>query len=263
MKIVDLGDEHKQSFFWCLEDWSDEIKEAGDHKARWYQKMKDRGLRVKLALDDKGAPGGMIQYIPIEHSGAVGKDLYFIQCIWVHGYEKGRGNYQNKGMGTALLKAAEEDARNLGAKGMVARGIWLLPFWMRAGWFKKHGYRKVDRDGLMLLLWKKFAEDAVPPSFMKQKKGPEKKPGVVTVTALVNGWCPAMGMTIERAKRAAAEFGDKVNVVEHDTTDGGVMAEWGMTDALFVDDKQMPTGPPPSYEKIRKLIEKRVNKLAR
>jgi GNAT superfamily N-acetyltransferase len=263
MKIVDIGDEHKQSFFLCLEDWSDEIKEAGNRKELWYQKMKEKGLRVKLALDDKGVPGGMIQYIPIEHSEAEGRDLYFIQCIWVHGYEKGRGNYQKKGMGTALIEAAEEDAKSLGAKGMVARGIWLLPFWMRAGWFKKHGYRKVARDGLMLLMWKKFAEDAVPPSFIKRKKTPEKKQGVVTVTAFVNGWCPGMNMSCERAKRAAAEFGGKVKFVEYDTTDRSIVAEWGMTDALFVDDKLVPTGPPPTYEKIRKLIEKRVNKLAR
>jgi hypothetical protein len=49
MKIVDLTPEHEHLYFCCLEDWSDEIKEAGDHKACWYCKMKDNGLRVKLA----------------------------------------------------------------------------------------------------------------------------------------------------------------------------------------------------------------------
>lgn len=39
------------------------MKEAGDHKALWYEKMKDKGLRVKLAADgDKVC--GMIQYVP-------------------------------------------------------------------------------------------------------------------------------------------------------------------------------------------------------
>ena len=73
MKIIDLTDEYQQLYFVCLEDWSEEIKEAGNHKEVWYRKMKDKGLRVKLGLDDGGEVGGMIQYIPIEHSFAEGK----------------------------------------------------------------------------------------------------------------------------------------------------------------------------------------------
>jgi len=80
----------------------------------------------------------MIQYAPIEHTFVEGQDLYLIYCIWVHGYKKGRGNFQKRGMGKALLKAAESDAKEKGAKGMVAWGI-SLPFWMRASWFKKIG----------------------------------------------------------------------------------------------------------------------------
>ncbi len=37
--------------------------------------------------------------------------------------------------------------------------------------------------------------------------------------------------------------------------------EWGIADALFIDNKQVRTGPPPSYEKIKKKISKRVGKL--
>jgi len=37
--------------------------------------------------------------------------------------------------------------------------------------------------------------------------------------------------------------------------------EWGISDALYIDDKQVRTGPPPSYEKIYKLISKKVRKL--
>ncbi|MCK4907296.1 MAG: GNAT family N-acetyltransferase, partial [Spirochaetes bacterium] len=139
MKIIDLSDKYEELYYVCLEDWSDEMKDAGNHKKNWYSKMKEKGLRVKLALDDKGIVGGMIQYLPIEHSFVQGENLYFINCIWVHGYKHGRGNFRKKGMGRALLKAAEEDARHLGAKGIAAWGI-SLPFWMKASWFKKKGY---------------------------------------------------------------------------------------------------------------------------
>ena len=262
MKIIDLLDEHKQLYFVCLEDWSEEMKEAGDHKAVWYSKMKDKGLRVKLALGDSGEVGGMIQYIPVEHSFAEGHDLYFINCIWVHGYKQGRGNFRKKGMGKALLQAAEDDVRALGAKGLVAWGI-PLPFWMKASWFKKQGYSKVDKTGFLgpVLLWKPFTDDAIPPKWIRQKKRPEATPSKVTVTAFLNGWCPAQNLVFERAKKAASEFGDKVVLREINTFDKETFLEWVIADGLYINNKQVRTGPPPSYEKIRKEIARRVKKL--
>ncbi len=35
MKVIDLTEEHKELYFVCLEDWSDEMKEAGNHKECW------------------------------------------------------------------------------------------------------------------------------------------------------------------------------------------------------------------------------------
>ena len=72
------------------------MKEAGNHKEIWYNQVKDKGLGAKLAIDDRGEVGGMIQYMPIEQTHVHGKDLHFVYCIWVHGYKKGRGNFQKK-----------------------------------------------------------------------------------------------------------------------------------------------------------------------
>lgn len=260
MKIIDLREEHTSSYFKCLEDWSDEMDDAGDRKAMWFEKMSGRGLRVKLAVDDGGNVGGMIQYLPVEHSFIDGRDCYFINCIWVHGYTQGRGNFQGNGMGGALLEAAEADARTMGACGIAAWGL-SLPFWMKASWFKKHGYKKADREGMRMLVWKPFVTHAVPPRWIRQKKEPLPRPGKVVVTALVNGWCPAMNMTFERAKRAAREYGDCVEFIEIDTTDRSVFLEWGIADGIFIDGKQLRFGPPLSYEKIKKLIGKRVDRL--
>ncbi|MFC1932914.1 GNAT family N-acetyltransferase [Chloroflexota bacterium] len=262
MQIIDLADEYKQLYFVCLEDWSEEMKEAGDHKEIWCNKMKDKGLRVKLGLDDSGEVGGMIQYTPIEHSSAEGNDLYFINCIWVHGHKEGRGNFQKKGMGKALLQAAEDDVKAMGAKGIAAWGI-PLPFWMKASWFKKQGYTTVDKVGFLgqVLLWKPFTNDAIPPKWIKQKKKPEMTPGKVTVTVFLNGWCPAQNLVFERAKIAAAKFGSDVIFQQIDTFNRDNLREWGISDALFIDGKQVRTGPPPTYEKIRDIIAKRVRKL--
>lgn len=259
MEIIDIADDTRDLYCLCLEDWSEEMKEGGCNKKLWYEKMKGKGLRVKLAKDDNGNIGGMIHYIPIEHSHITG-DGYFIYCVWVHGYKEGRGNFQGKGMGQALLKAAEEDAKRLGAKGIAAWGV-SLPFWMKASWFKKQGYKVADKEGMGVLLWKPFADNAASPKWMKQLKTPQTIPGKVAVASFVNGWCQAQNIVHERAKKVAGELGDRVIFQKYDTSDRNVLLEWGIVDALFIDGKLVSGGPPPSYEKIKKLIEKKERKL--
>lgn len=260
MKIVALNDDLLEPFSVCLEDWSDEAWAAGPRRREWIEKSRKMGMRARLALDDADTPGGQIQYMPIEHSFVDGQGLYMIHCIWIHGYRKGRGNYQKRGMGCALLRAAEEDARALDARGMAAWGMW-LPMWMKASWFKRYGYRKADTDGLAQLVYKPFTEDAVAPRWFRQRKPIPRVEGRVTVTAFNSGWCMAQNLVYERAKRASRELGPGVVFQEFDTSERDVLEEWGISDKVFVDGKSVQKGPPPSYEKIHRIIEKRLRKL--
>ncbi len=259
MKVIDLPTGQVDVYCQCLEEWSPEIREAGGRKLQWYEHMKDHGLRVKVSLDESGTIGGMIQYAPIEHSFASGEGLFFVYCIWVHGYAKGRGNFQKKGMGTALLEAAEEDARALGAGGVVTWGM-SLPVFMRASWFRKHGYRVADRMGMQQLLWKPFSPEAKAPKWIRPRRKPHPEAGKVVVTSFRNGWCPGMNATCERARRAAASFGDNVDFRVVDTSDRTTLLSWGISDALFVNEKQVRTGPPPSYARIMRQIGRQVAK---
>ncbi|MGC4122936.1 MAG: hypothetical protein QM765_51880 [Myxococcales bacterium] len=261
MKVIDLDDARRPLFAECLEDWSSDVKEAGDRRARWVARFWERGLRAQLALDDDGRVGGMIQHLPIEQSHVGGQGLRFVPCIWVHGHAQGRGNFQGHGMGSALLEAAEADARSRGASGMAAWGLW-LPFWMKASWFKRHGYRKADRAGLAVLLWKPFSSEAQPPRWLRKSKPlPAGPPGKVSVVAFSSGWCTAMNLATERLKRAAADLGARVHYQEIDTSEHAAAADWGISDGLFVDGRGVRTGPPPTYEKLRTLLEKRARRL--
>jgi GNAT superfamily N-acetyltransferase len=256
MRIIDLQPEHHHLYHVCLEDWSDEMKEAGDHKDRWHELMTSRGLRVKIAVDKSGEPGGMIQYIPIEETSAEGKGLYMVLCIWVHGYKQGRGDYRRHGMGRALLEAAEADARSLGAAGMAAWGL-AIPVWMKASWFRRYGYKKADRDGMRMLVWKPFTPDATQPRWVRERKRPERDPSGISVIGFVSGWCPAMNITYERAKRATEELGVSAHFRTIDTNDRATFREWGIADQVFLNGKPLQSGPPPSYEKIKRKIARR------
>ncbi len=257
--VVDLPDRHLGSYLVCLEDWSSEMQEAGDHKARWYEQAREQGLRVKLALDDRDQPLGMIQYVPIELSPAQGEDLYMILCIWVHGYDEGVGDAQGRGIGTALLAAAEEDARAMGAKGMAAWGLH-LPVWMRASWFKKHGYRTGDRIGVRELVWKPFTADAEAPRWIEPQPVAAGEPGQVEVTAFISGWCPAANLVYERARRASEELGTEVHFTTIDTSDRDTMIRCGRSDEVLVNGRPLQRGAPPSYKAVRRKLAKQLRR---
>jgi hypothetical protein len=69
-----------------------------------------------------------------------------------------------------------------------------------------------------------------------------------------------MNLVYERVLRASKEFEKKVNIEQYDTVDREVLDEWGITDGLFIDGREIRMGPPPPYDKIRKKIEKRARR---
>lgn len=256
MQIVDLRPELQEAWLDCLEPWNPDAHEGREGRRAWYEAMKDRGLFVKIALVGD-APVGFIQCVPIEESPMIGSGLYAILCIWVHGHRQGVGNHQGHGIGSALLAAAEAEAWRRGARGMAAWGL-AIPVWMRASWFRRHGYRRVDRQGMSVLMLKRFSADARAPAWPPHGPPPPSVEGRTTVTCFVNGWCSAGNASCERARRAAEGFGDAVVFRSIATRDPAVARHWGHSDALFIDQDEVRTGPPPSERRLRRLIRDKV-----
>ena len=205
----------------------------------------------------------MIHYLPIEQAPAIGQGLFYIYCIWVHGYKEGVGNHQKQGIGKQLLAAAEADARQLGASGMAAWGV-MIPVFMRSQWFKKQGYRRADRDGLLELVWKPFTAAAVAPRLLRSQRQPEPIKGQVSVTCLRNGWCPAQNLACERIKRAVADFPpEQISYCEIDTENRAALLDWGRADAIYIDNQLVPTGPPPTYASLKQRLAKKIKRLRR
>ncbi|MFH1937301.1 MAG: hypothetical protein ABIK52_07040 [Bacteroidota bacterium] len=82
----------------------------------------------------------------------------------------------------------------------------------------------------------------------------------MAVTSFINGWCPAMNIVHERAKRATEELGETVVYRVIPTEEKKAIREWGLSDALYIDGKSLRMGPPPSYNKIRQKIVKKIHK---
>lgn len=257
VRIVCIDKTTEGAWLVCLKEWAHEpgrtdprADRATAHRAAWYRRLKDHGLRVKLALADDGVVGGMIQYLPIEHSGATGRDLYFVQCTWVHGYAEGPGNLQGRGMGKALLAAAERDVMERGAKGLAAWGN-TFPGWMPVAWLLRQGYVEADRAGARVLVWKAFVPDALEPKWRVPRKTPPRVPGEVRVTAFLNPWCSDSCDFHERVAEVVPEVGDDVRFERVDTSSPEVLNEWGIENAVFVNDRQITRG----VEELREVIQ--------
>lgn len=253
MHVTDLTPRHHEVYFHCLEPWAEENRDGVARKRSWYATMSKRGLIVKLAIDDDGEVAGMIQSLPVEHSHVLGEKLHLILCIWVHGHKHGIGDRRGRGMGVALLEAVEAEARAAGALGMAAWGL-SLPLWMRASWFRKHGYALVDRQGVATLLWKPFDATADPPAWVREPRKPNLAADGVAVTCFESGWCTLQNATCARARRVAAELGDDVVFTSIDTSDPETALLWRQSDDIYVDHEVITTGPPPSEAKIRRVI---------
>lgn len=260
MKIINLSPEYKQRYLMCLNEETEEMRVAAAAKGRWYDDMSQKGLGVKLALDDEGEVGGIVQYFPIEYSWVIGRDLFFITCIWVKPSKSGGGTFQKQGMGKALLKAAEEDVKSRGGKGLVAWGT-ALPVWMKASWYKKQGYVVAGRKGLLgdVLVWKAFTQEAEPPRWDKTAITPEQVRDEVKISCSGNGWCTAMNLSCHRAKKVASEYGDKVIFEETSNFSEEKEFKKGVENSLFINGKRISTGPPPSKEKLRKIISRKIS----
>jgi len=258
--LDDSSQNELHSFCACLCPGEAELASVSPVKLAWYEKQRSHGFRVLLAFSGQ-TPLGMIQYGPVESSWLEGKGCMVVYCIWIPPKKRLGGiQARSRGIGTALLAAAEEDARRSGSGGMAAWGL-ALPLWMRAGWFRKHGYRVVERQGMMRLLYKTFESGSIPPRWRSPAGQPAKHgSGPVRLTVLSNGWCPAMNMVMQRARDVASEFGNAVSVDEISTADPAVMIRLGESDMLYIDDRPVSPAPPVSPARLRRLLARAIKR---
>lgn len=261
--ITDLSEAHRGAFCACLVPGEQAMLEAGDLKEKWLARRGKGDFGAKLAVSPEGVPVGMIQYIAAEGSQIEGPGLWFVFCVWVPPAKRNPGGARRRqGIGAALLRAAEEDVRARGAEGLAAWGT-TIPVFMRSSFFKRRGYLKADRLGIQELVWKPFVEEAQAPRWRRDGRdkalptsaalatghGISPRPGAepVAVQASVSGICPAMNAVHLRFRRAAAELGAAVSLETRENA---------AADAILIDGKEFPLGPPPSYERILKTLKK-------
>lgn len=245
-KMCKDGSAACNAYLKCLKVWTDTNTAR---KEKWMDHM-GNDLNVIMKTEDNDHVG-MIQYVPIEYSIAEGRNMYFIQCIWVNGYEEAFGPKQKKGYGKELLKKAVEDAREKGADAIVA---WTYKDddWLPASWYEKQGFSLIDTELYYELLWMPF-RDVEPPKLVRRKPFPLfKKP---TVSLFVNGWCTSCNKLYDIALGIARGYGDKIDIIQYDTSDREVFMKYGIMDGIFVNSREIIYLGKPIDDELRTAIE--------
>jgi GNAT superfamily N-acetyltransferase len=231
---------------------TEEWNQVCSKRIEWFHKMyEEKGLKIKVALVG-GEHAGFIYLYPIETCpwGPVGKDLLVITCLDA---EKVKG----KGVGRALMQAAEEEARKQGRKGICVTGFyWEEPWFMPAQFFTKMGYEEVQRKGNAALFFKKFIEDALPPKFFERAYEYKPIPGKVVVDLFHTDSCLTTCTEADRVRKVCEEFGNKVVLNQYDADNPDTLNKYGIWRAIYVNGKEIGWGYEAPWGGLREAISK-------
>ncbi len=245
---------------------SEESDQAAKVRSAWYKTMRANGFRTKVAFLDAN-PVGFLHLIPIEYShwGPIGQDLMVILCQYVD------IKLNRKGIGKALLQAAEAETIKARKKALVVHGYYFKDFWfMPAAFYEKHGYepivrKKVTKEGEKMfleeeaLLWKVFEESAEIPSFPTPHFTFQPVKGKIVIDLFSDPFCKPI--EAQRVKEVAVEFGDQVVLNEYSTDKREVFEKYQISRAILINGQEIGWGYNAPREGIREAIQDALQKL--
>ena len=230
-------------------DESAETDACAEQRLRWFREHHASGVRVLTALAN-GKRAGFLYLMPIGECpwGPLGSDLTVVPCLYVEQWATGRG------LGRALLAAAESEARAQGSMGLVVPTVdW--DFWfMPTSYFQRLGYVVAASRDKHVLLWKTYDAGASPPVPLRPNYRYQPVPGAVVVDLFWHTFCQTSVVEAHRVREVVAEFGDAVVLHEHCADDRNTLLHYQIPRAIYVNGREASWGYEAPREGIREAI---------
>nr|MDO8133048.1 GNAT family N-acetyltransferase [Candidatus Njordarchaeum guaymaensis] len=234
--------------------WREAMKSAMGARKEWLLAMMSKGLQVSVAfgkpkeviksLSPKNAkfkematrsffPEALIEYVPIEFASepVMGGKSLFINCMWVV------PPFWNRGVAKSLLERVIDMGKVTGGVSVLAyegdRWFGFFPY-MPASFFKKFGFKEVDRDESRVLLHLSLGADEQPKLIPAKCKKTERL-GRMVVDVFFNSQCPWSGWMVGKIKQNTRRYDAIFNLVN--TDDRKVVEEYGMSRGICIDGK--------------------------
>ena len=170
----------------------------------------------------------------MQYSPFVGKDLLAILCVTVWPYEHLYGDQRHKGYGRFMLHHIEQYARFSGFKGVVT---WAMDWdWNPASFYERSGYSRVDVEDKVVVLWKKFHEDAEPPRLLRLEHVPSEDSKKIRVVVADNPWCDN-NMKLMKVREAIEGIENLVDYAEVGPPQCNRMIHLGYVGGVYLDGK--------------------------
>jgi GNAT superfamily N-acetyltransferase len=173
-------------------------------KVEWLRRRFAEGLGFFLFRDGKGKPLAFLEYVPGEFvwRPVDAEGWLFVHCLWVYPAGKTTG-----GLGSRLIQAAVEEARQAGARGLAAM-VSDEPWMVGKEIFLKNGFVPVaERDRFQLVV--KRLKKGPAPRFRELSSKWQKFRGLHIV---YSAQCPYLAKSAEEVSAMASEHGLKVKV---------------------------------------------------
>jgi hypothetical protein len=222
----------------------------------WLKSMKKHGLRVKVALID-GFHAGFLYLIPVEVSPwpIEGKDIMVFPCL------VSQSKFSGNRIGIELIKAAEEETRSQGRKG-IATIAYFWDFWfMPADYFLKLGFKVAKRRGEEAILWKKIDLDAETPHFLEESYVFKPIKNKVVIDLYWNTFCLTSDVEAQRVRDVALEFEEDVILNEYSAIDQKILREYGIERRIYVNGAMVELGSEIEKKFLKDLISIELNKI--
>jgi GNAT superfamily N-acetyltransferase len=234
--------------------WREAMQPAMVVREEWLKTMMREGLKVLVALEksedvlsffsarnrkireliirDK-IPKGLIEYAPIEFAPepVTGENSLFINCVWV------LPKFWNADIAKSLLNGFIEDAKAYGGASVLTyeSDKWFGYFpYMPTSFFRKFGFREVDRDGTRVLLHLKLGTDEEP-RLLEPRIRVIGKSDRIIVDVLFNSQCPWSWWMADKVKRGMKKYGAVVNAVN--TDDRRMIEKYGLSRGVCINGK--------------------------
>lgn len=218
----------------------------------WREKRIKSGFKGFVAYENR-IPVGRVEIEPIEESlyPIIGKDLYFLPCIWV------LPEYQKRGIGKALILEVFENTKD--RSGILTFGME-EEYFMPVSFFKKFGFFRFELENLnpkIIPLLKKFKEVEIP-KMLKPTFEHIKRDDKVVVEIVRDMMCPFMRVWEEKLKNILNEYKDKIVIIEYVPETREDILKYGSSN-VYIDGDE-PFFGPTSSDDIRKIVNFYISK---